>query len=193
MTPMFDPGPNLSAIPPIFLAAVGPLMAEVAGEVGDGVLAHAFTTERYLREVTFPALERGLAASGRDRSAIQISLPGMVVTGVDDASFAESRGGHPQTAGLLRVHPRLPTGPRAPRLGRPPDELNVLSKRGAWDEMTGLIDDDVLTTFAVVGGLDAIATTIRSRFGGLIDRFNLYAPSGISAERWAEVLAGVRK
>ena len=72
-------------------------------------------------------------------------------------------------------------------------ELNVLSKRGAWDEMTGLIDDDVLTTFAVVGGLDAIATTIRSRFGGLIDRFNLYAPSGISTERWAEVLAGVRK
>ena len=31
-----------------------------------------------------------------------------------------------------------------------------------------------------------------ARFGGLVDRFNIYAPSGISAERWAEVLADFR-
>ena len=54
MTPMFDPGPNPFGNPPVFLAAVGPLMTEVAGEVADGLLAHAFTTERYLREVTLP-------------------------------------------------------------------------------------------------------------------------------------------
>ena len=71
-------------------------------------------------------------------------------------------------------------------------ELNTLSKRGAWDDMADLIDDEMLDTFAVVGGLDTIAATIRARFDGLVDRFNLYAPSGISAERWAEVLADVR-
>ena len=76
MTPLFDPGPNAFGNPAIFIAAVGPRMTEVAGEVCDGLLVHAFTTERYLRKVTLPALERGLAASGRDRSAIQISLPG---------------------------------------------------------------------------------------------------------------------
>ena len=68
MTPMFDPGPNPYGNPRIFLAAVGQRMTEVAGEVADGVLAHPFTTERYLREVTAPALERGLAGSGRVRS-----------------------------------------------------------------------------------------------------------------------------
>ena len=36
-------------------------MTEVAGELADGLIAHAFTTERYLREVTKPALERGRA------------------------------------------------------------------------------------------------------------------------------------
>ncbi len=62
MTPMFDPGPNPFGNPRIFLAAVGERMTEVAGEVADGMLAHGFTTERYLREVTVPALERGLAS-----------------------------------------------------------------------------------------------------------------------------------
>src|SRR5271166_1513727 len=75
MTPMFDPGPNPYGNPPVFLAAVGTRMTEVAGEVADGLLAHAFTTERYLREVSLPALERGLAASGRTRSAVEVSLP----------------------------------------------------------------------------------------------------------------------
>ncbi|HEX7444286.1 MAG TPA: TIGR03617 family F420-dependent LLM class oxidoreductase, partial [Acidimicrobiales bacterium] len=36
MTPRFDPGPNPYGNPPVFLAAVGPLMTEVAGEVADG-------------------------------------------------------------------------------------------------------------------------------------------------------------
>ena len=39
-------------------------MTEVAGEVADGLLAHGFTTARYMREVTLPAFERGLARSG---------------------------------------------------------------------------------------------------------------------------------
>ncbi len=192
MTPMFDPGPNAFGNPPIFLAAVGPLMAEVAGEVGDGLLAHPFTTERYLRGVTLPALERGLAASGRDRSAIQISFPGMVVTGVDDASFAEAMAATRKQLAFYGSTPAYRPVLELHGWGDLQRELNTLSKRGAWDEMTGLIDDEVLTTFAVVGGLDTIAATIRSRFDGLIDRFNLYAPSGISAERWAEVLADVR-
>ena len=36
-------------------------------------------------------------------------------------------------------------------------ELNTLSKRGPWDEMADLIDDEMLDTFAVVGELDDIA------------------------------------
>src|SRR5688572_1436426 len=51
MTPFFDPGPNPYGPPRVFLAAVGERMTEVAGEVADGLLAHGFTTERYLKEV----------------------------------------------------------------------------------------------------------------------------------------------
>ena len=56
MTPFFSPPPAPGGAPEVFLAAVGEAMTAVAGEVADGLLVHAFTTERYLREVTLPAL-----------------------------------------------------------------------------------------------------------------------------------------
>jgi alkanesulfonate monooxygenase SsuD/methylene tetrahydromethanopterin reductase-like flavin-dependent oxidoreductase (luciferase family) len=50
-------------------------MTEVAGEVADGMLVHGFATERYLRDVTVPALERGLSRAGRSRGEIELSYP----------------------------------------------------------------------------------------------------------------------
>src|SRR3954466_11066160 len=44
MTPFFSPGPNPYGTPKVWLAAVGPHMTEVAGEVADGMLLHGFTT-----------------------------------------------------------------------------------------------------------------------------------------------------
>ena len=81
MTPFFNPGPNPYGNPKILLAGVGEHMTEVAGEVGDGFLVHGFTTERYLREVSLPALERGAAKAGKTRGDLTVSYPGFVVTG----------------------------------------------------------------------------------------------------------------
>jgi probable F420-dependent oxidoreductase len=192
MTPMFDPGPNPCGNPPIFLAAVGSFMTEVAGEVADGLLAHAFTSERYLRQVTLPALDRGLATSGRNRSNFQVSLPGMVVTGLDEEAIATSAAATRKQLAFYGSTPAYRPVLELHSWGDLQAELNTLSKRGAWDDMTSLIDDDMLHTFAVVGGFDTIASAIRSRFSGVIDRFTIYAPSGISAEGWAEVLTDIR-
>ncbi len=66
MTPMFVPPAHPHGYPKIFVAAVGDRMTEMCGEVGDGMLAHAFSTQRYFREVTLPTLSRdcsGLAGS----------------------------------------------------------------------------------------------------------------------------------
>ena len=192
MTPMFDPGPNPFGNPPVFLAAVGPMMTEVAGEVANGLLAHAFTTERYLREVTLPALERGLATSGRTRSLVEVSYPGMVVTGVDERAFAASAAATRKQLAFYGSTPAYRPVLDLHGWGDLQTELNTLSKRGAWDDMTALIDDEMLSTFAVVGEIDTIAAQVRARFDGLIDRFNIYAPSGISTERWAGILADFR-
>src|ERR1700730_15769205 len=84
MTPFFNPGPNPFGTPPVILAGVGPQMTRVAGEVADGFFLHGFTTERYLREGTLPALREGRAAAGKDDLAgVEISGLPFIVTGVD--------------------------------------------------------------------------------------------------------------
>src|SRR3954451_10495092 len=93
MTPFFAPPPNKYGKPKVFLAAVGELMTEVAGEVADGIIIHGFTTERYVKEVTLPAIERGLAKAGRSRADFEISGPLFVVTGTNEEEFAAAKKG----------------------------------------------------------------------------------------------------
>ena len=78
MTPFFAPdGSELAefGVPKIFLAGVGERMTEVAGEVCDGFFCHAFTTEKYLREVTLPALERGRSKIGKSLDGLRDRRP----------------------------------------------------------------------------------------------------------------------
>src|SRR3954447_20420522 len=89
MTPFFNPGPNPYGVPRIFLGGVGPKMTEVAGEVADGFMVHPFSTEMFMRETTMPALERGFATAGRDRSSLEIAFPGMVIVAENDRELEE--------------------------------------------------------------------------------------------------------
>src|SRR3954471_8593351 len=93
MTPFFSPTPSEYGAPRVFVAAVGEKMTEVAGEVADGMLVHGFTTERYLREVTLPALERGRAKAGKTLDGFQIAGPSFVVTGANEEQLKKAAEG----------------------------------------------------------------------------------------------------
>jgi hypothetical protein len=58
--------------------------------------------------------------------------------------------------------------------------------------MTGLVDDTVLGTFAVVGEPAAAGAEIARRFSGLVDRFTLYTPYPLDDETRAAVVSAVR-
>ena len=64
ITPHFSPGPIEYPTPEIFIAAVGPYMFRLAGELCDGVLPHGFMTAKYMDEVGLPNLEKGLQKPG---------------------------------------------------------------------------------------------------------------------------------
>src|SRR6476660_5617004 len=91
MTPFFNPGPSPFGLPRIFLGGVGPRMTEVAGEVADGFMVHPFSTERFMRETTRPALEHGLAKGGRTFADLEVAYPAMVIVADDDAALARGR------------------------------------------------------------------------------------------------------
>ncbi len=192
MTPFFSPEPNPYGAPRVFLAAVGERMTEVAGEVADGLLVHPFTTERYLREVTVPALERGLAASGRSRDQFQVSLSGLIATGQSDEQLEIARGrvrsqiafygSTPAYRGVLELH----------GWGDLQTELNTLSRGGEWEAMGQLITDEVLEALSVVAPIDLAAPRVLDRFGDLIDRFSVYAPYTMSAEQRLAIALDIR-
>ena len=74
MTPAFTPEDIEFGAPKVVLAAVGPKMTEVAGEVANGMIIHPFSTLNFINSVTLPAIERGLEKSGRSRDLSLIHI-----------------------------------------------------------------------------------------------------------------------
>jgi probable F420-dependent oxidoreductase len=192
MTPFFSPGPNPHGHAKIFLAGVGELMTEVAGEVADGFLCHGFTTERYLREVTLPALERGATKAGKTLDDISISGPAFVVTGTTEEEMASSASGTKSQIAFYGSTPAYRPVLELHGWGDLQDELNRLSKEGRWKEMGELIDDDVLGTFAVVGEPEQVGAELHRRYGDVVDRISFYAPYASDPARWAKVMDDIK-
>ena len=192
MTPFFTPEPTEYGPARIFLAGVGTGMTEVAGEVADGFLVHPFSTAEFIREHTLPALDRGLAASGRTRADIEISWPAMVVTGVTEADVTAAASVTRSQLAFYGSTPAYRVVLDTHGWGDLQPELNRLSKEGRWDVMASLIDDEMLSTFAVCGAPSEIAAMMQARYGDLVDRIAFNAPYRSDPTAWAETLAGFR-
>lgn len=192
MTPMFTPDPHTFGRAKIFAAAVGAVMTETVATVGDGLMPHGFSTEQYFREVTLPAVDRGLAKSGRTRDDFEINTPGFIVTGATEEAFAKSKegvrkqisfyGSTPAYKPVFDVHGWGSLGEQLHRLsvGADPDK---------WDVMATLVDDDVLHTFAVVAEPDKLAASILERYGDVVDRIHLGRIPGVADDQMASILS----
>jgi probable F420-dependent oxidoreductase len=192
MTPFFAPDPGDIAsfgTPRIFLAGVGELMTEVAGEVCDGFICHGFTTERYLREVTLPALQRGRAKAGKTMEGFEVAGPSFVVTGNNDEEMAAAAAGTRQQIAFYGSTPAYKGVLELHGWDGLHEELNALSKKGGWVEMGSLVTDDILNTFAVVGDHEKIAPELLRRYGDVVQRISFYAPYKSDPHRWGSVLA----
>ena len=193
MTPFFRPEPHAYGTPAVFIAAVGEGMTEVCGEVADGMLVHAFTTERYLREVTLPALERGMARGGRSRERFELSCPVFVVTGSNDA---EREAADRRTREQIAFYASTPAYRPVLDLhgwGDLQPELNALSKQGEWAEMGRRISDEVLETFAVVDEPSKVAGRIIERYGDVLDRVSFYTRTDLPSEEVAAMVEGFHR
>jgi len=170
MTPAFSPQNNEYGAPRVILAAVGPLMTEVAGEVADGMIIHPFSTLEFIKSVTLPAIQKGLDKSGRSMDDFELSYSNFVVSGSTEEQFKKNKqqtceriafyGSTPAYKGVLES---IGAGDLQP-------ELNVMSKQGRWKEMGTLISDEVLNAFAVVGEPDSLVPEIKRRYGNIVSR-----------------------
>jgi probable F420-dependent oxidoreductase len=189
MTEFFDPGPNPHGPPPVLLAAVGARMTAVAGRVADGVLLHSLTTERYLREVTFPALEHG---RGKPLDGFVVSLPVFAVLGDDPADRERAEAGVRRQIAFYASTPAYRPVLELHGWGERADRLNRLSRQQAWAEMAAEIDDEMLDAFAVAGDAAGVAAQLRERYGPLVQRMTLNTPYEVDHEQELAVSALLR-
>jgi len=189
MPPYFVPESLGLRIPPVTMAAVGPAMLRVAGEVADGVRLHPFCTRKYVDEVVMPELRAGMAKSGRERATFEITGGGFLATGATDAAVAKARewvrgrvgfyGSTPAYYPVLAVHGLQDLGLK----------LNRMTREGAWDKLAGEVTDDVLDLFAASGRHDEIKRVIERRFAATSDSIFASANSAAPADLPPDLIA----
>ena len=169
MTPEFVPESSGIHLPPVTLAAVGPVMIKTAAEVAVGIRLHGFCTSKYFEETINPRIKMGLKVAGKARKNFEVSGGGFIATGpdnraVDDATEAVRYrvgfyGSTPAYWPVLETH-------GYGDLGR---KLNAMTKSGEWDQLAAQIPDDLLELFCAIGRYDEIAKNIEERFGNMTD------------------------
>jgi probable F420-dependent oxidoreductase len=188
MTPTFNPGPNPYGPPPIYVGALGPRLTRATAEHADGLLVMPFGSKRFLRESTMPAVRAGLQADGR-RPEDFVIIPEIIVSAGDtDSAAAGTRrllafyGSTPAYRPVLAAHGWEDLQP----------ELNAMSKQGGWQQMGGLISDEIMHTLAACGTPAEIAAYIRDRVDGVSDTVCLYQPTPIGSATLAAIIDELR-
>ena len=167
-------------------------MLTMAGRVCDGVRLHGFATRKYLEEVAWPALDRGLERAGRAREDFEVWGGGFLATGADDeavakqveavryriAFYGSTRSYHP----VLAVHDAEDLGMK----------LHDMSKKGLWKEMAAEVPDDLLHEFVAVARYDELKDAIERRFGGLTDSLTIEFPASTADGEMAELVADLK-
>jgi len=138
--------------------------------VANGLIVHLFTTERYFREVTLPAVERGLARSGKSREDFEIMGPVFARLTDDEQIFADQctslrrqiafYASTPAYRGVLERHGWEDLQA----------ELNRMAKLDQWEEMGDRISDEMLDEFSLTTSAEALAENVHARYGEMFDR-----------------------
>lgn len=195
MPPAFNPGPSPHPRPPVYISAVNPYNCRVAGEVCDGLALHPLISAKYLGEVIMVNLAKGAEKAGRPVTDIKVSGSWFVATGPNKqkieeqkeqirqriAFYASTRSYFP----VLEIHGYQEVGQR----------LYEMSLKGEWDRMPGLITDEILETYAVVGEYDEVARKIRERSSGVLDEvsFDMEIVSSADTEALKSIIKALKE
>lgn len=170
MSPFFNPGPITHPDIPIYVAGVNTGLAHLAGESADGFLVHPFHSPQYLKEILLPAIRGGQKKAARPLKATAISLTAFVVTSPEEAFFVRSQiafyASTPSYRAVMSYHGWEETA----------QQLSSLAARKEWGQMPGMINDEMLETFAVVCEPKKVAEGLSQRYTGWVDRLALYLP-----------------
>jgi probable F420-dependent oxidoreductase len=189
MVPLFNPGPIEHPRIPIQIAAVNPLMCQVAGEVAEGIRPHPVCTPSYIEQVMLPAVRAGAAKAGRGLDDFQVGMKPLVATAATEAELVPKVRDVRARIAFYASTPQYRAAFDHLGLGDLADRLKLLSRAQRWEELPQHIDDDVLGTFVTIGTYDTIARKLCERFDGVVTHCEFSIPVKNPADR--EFLRGL--
>lgn len=178
MSPVFAPEPNKYGVPKIYIAGVGPVMTEVAAEVGDGYFLHPFNTAQSMDELSLAAITRGLDKAGKKRADYEVSAQVITATGLDEESMQVAIASARNQIAFYASTPAYLPVLKCHGWESLQADANQMMRDGKWGELNDLIDDDILNTFSVVGSPAEVAQKIADRYRGKVERISpvIYQP-----------------
>ena len=185
LQPFFNPGPLEVPAPPVLLGAVGPAMTKMAGGTADGLMTHPTNSSaRYLAEVTLPRVAEGAERRGRKTSDCPILAAGFVATGPDAAAVEAKREWVREYFTFLYSTPAYWPSLDHNGFGEVGRKLHELTREGRWDDMKGLIRDEIIDTLVPQGTYDEIARILLDLYGPIVGRITFPMPDdpGLDAD-----------
>ena len=191
MTPFFNPGPLEWGPPPILLAAVRETMLTVAGSECEGVHVHPLHTAEWLDTVILPVARGAAEAVGRNPDALEFVVPVMIATGPTPAAARSAVAPLRAQIGFYGSTPTYSEVLERQGYGETARRLHALSRRGDWDAMTQLVDDDLVEAICTVAPWNDLAASLATRYRGRATRLMPYSVPGDGAP-WAEIARELR-
>jgi len=174
LTPFFNPGPIDHPEIPVYIAGVGERLARLAGELCDGFHVHPFHSPEYVRRVVRPGIAAGAAEAGRSPEEVRLATSVFVITGESREELEAQREAMRAQAAFYASTPTYRTVLEVHGWQGVGERLSELARRKRWEEMPGLISDEMLSAFAVEAPPEELGEALRERYGGLMERISLY-------------------
>lgn len=186
LTPNFTPDPLPTDVtrPNVWMGGVNKKLVETAGAIADGFVTHPTNSHpRYLREVCRPGLSAGADRVGRSVDDVELVVGTQWILGATRADIDERREHNRRLLAFLYSTPAyertLELFGWADLAGR----LRALIREQRWEDLAGLVTDDVLDTLVPQATYDELPDVATEWFGGLVDGLLVAPPPSDEHDR----------
>lgn len=165
---------------PVYVAAVGPVMTRLAGEIGQGWISHELQSPRHVAAEILPEVDKGLARSGRSRQGFDVVAS--VVCAIDDDRARALRW----AAGTVGFYASVRTYADFWAFHGLADEhaavMAAFRAGVAADDLAGAAPDHMVEAVTAAGTADEVRERVMA-YDGIADSVKLSPPTH-SMEAW---------